>query len=175
MHRAGTAARRTPEAWGSLLADAARIVKGYDTPVTLRQLFYRLVSAGVLRNTRAEYTQLSHRTAAARRAGTFPALMDRNRRIDRPVTFTSVADARRWLASLYRRDRTEGQAVSVYLAIEKAGLVAQLRAWFGDLGLPVLPLGGYSSESFESEVVDDVRGQGRSAVLLYAGDFDPSG
>jgi hypothetical protein len=47
--------------------------------------------------------------------------------------------------------------------------------WFGDLGLPVLALGGYSSWTYEKEVIDDVPRARRPAVLLYAGDHDPSG
>ena len=36
--------------WSALLSQAAAIVRGYDTPVTLRQLFYRLVAAELLPN-----------------------------------------------------------------------------------------------------------------------------
>jgi hypothetical protein len=63
----------------------------------------------------------------------------------------------------------------VYLGVEKAGLVAQLQAWFADLGIAVLALGGYTSQSYVADVQRDVARQNRPAVLLYAGDFDPSG
>jgi hypothetical protein len=65
--------------------------------------------------------------------------------------------------------------VSLYLGVEKDGMVTQLEAWFGDLGLPILALGGYSSQTFTRQVRLDARRQGRPAVLLYGGDFDPSG
>lgn len=65
--------------------------------------------------------------------------------------------------------------MSVYLGVEKRGIVAQLEAWFSDLGLPVLSLGGYASQSFVDKVAADVEAQDRPAVLLYAGDYDPSG
>jgi hypothetical protein len=166
--------------WPTLLAQAAAIVASYDTRVTLRQLFYRVVAKLLLPNTQNAYKALSEHSAAARRAGTFPPLMDRGRIIHRDQTFASPAAARRWLKAIYRRDRTEGQAVSLYLGVEKAGIVAQLQEWFGDLGVPILPLGGYSSESYEREVVADVlkaevAAAQRPAVLLYAGDWDPSG
>ena len=61
------------------------------------------------------------------------------------------------------------------LGVEKAGLVAQLQAWFADLRVPVLALGGYTSQSYVDDVRRDVVRRGRPAVLLYAGDFDPSG
>ncbi len=54
--------------WQLILVDAAAIVESYDPPVTLRQLFYRLVAAGVIPNTSTAYKTLSSRTAAARRA-----------------------------------------------------------------------------------------------------------
>ncbi|HVM55443.1 MAG TPA: hypothetical protein VM262_19820 [Acidimicrobiales bacterium] len=161
--------------WGHVLVEAAEIVDGYDTGVTLRQLFYRLVAAEILPNTTSAYKGLSSKTAEARRAGTFPDLIDRGREIHRPGSFASPEAALEWLARRYRRDRTEGQEWSVYIGVEKAGLVMQLEAWFGDLGIPIVALGGYSSQTYVDEVSEDVSEQGRPAVLLYGGDFDPSG
>ena len=176
--------------WSDILGHAASIVQSYDTLVTLRQLFYRLVSDGSLRNTRSEYNQLSSQTAKARRGGYFPSLMDRTRGIERfyPL-FQTTDEATAWLKARYRRDRTEGQEYSIYLAVEKAGIVNQLNQWFGrPLGIPILPLQGYSSQTFVDDVVYDAGahyanlvnggepGQDfRPTVLIYAGDFDPSG
>lgn len=182
MRTAGSSAARTlatgdthrPD-WPALLEHAAAIVASYDTLVTLRQLFYRLVATQLLPNTANAYKSLSKHTAEARRAGTFPALMDRGRTIHRYQTFAGVSDADSWLARIYRRDRTEGQPYSVYIGIEKAGIVAQLQEWFGDLGVPVLALAGYGSQTYVDDVAEDVAARGRPAVLLYAGDHDPSG
>jgi hypothetical protein len=161
--------------WSPILREAARIAASYSTPVTLRQLFYRLVAAGLLPNTQAAYKTLSAKTAEARRAGWFPRLLDRGRMIHRFTSFASDTQARAWLRRIYRRDRTQGQPWALYLGVEKAGIVEQLTDWFGDLGVPVLALGGYSSQSYVQDVADDVASQGRPAVLLYAGDHDPSG
>jgi hypothetical protein len=183
--------------WRDVLDHAAEIVQSYGTRVTLRQLFYRLVADGTLRNTRSEYGQLSAKTAQARRDGWFPSLMDRTRDIERlyPL-FQSTDEALDWVKSRYRRDRTEGQEWSIYLAVEKAGIVNQLNEWFGyPLGIPILPLQGYSSQSFVDQVAADAKndirnddgeddihyanldedGRPRPTVLIYAGDFDPSG
>jgi hypothetical protein len=65
--------------------------------------------------------------------------------------------------------------VSPYLAVEKSGMVAQLDAWFGDLGVPILALAGYASQSYVNEVTRDVSHHDRPAVLLDAGDHDASG
>jgi hypothetical protein len=161
--------------WPAITTQAAGIVRSYDTSVTLRQLFYRLVAAGTLPNTIGAYKGLSDRSARAREAGWFPDLIDRGRTIHRYRTFTSPEQATRWLADIYRVDRTQGQAWSVYVGVEKAGMVVQLQAWFGDLGVPILALGGYASHTYKADVAADVDLSGRPAVLLYAGDHDPSG
>lgn len=161
--------------WPEIVTRAAQIVRSYDTGVTLRQLFYRLVSNGTLPNTQSAYKCLSARTAEARRRGQFPDLIDRGREIHRHRSFEGPEQARSWLTAIYRRDRTEGQEFSVYLGVEKAGMVVQLESWFGTLGVPILALGGYSSQSYVDEVWREVDESERDAVLLYAGDFDPSG
>jgi len=161
--------------WEPILERAAAIVDGYDTGVTLRQLFYRLVAAELLPNTQAAYKTLSSKTAEARRHGTFPDLVDRTRTIHRYQHFSGADQARQWLARIYRRDRTEDQDVSIYVGVEKNGLVAQLQAWFSDFGVPILALGGYSSQAYVDEIAEDAEKQDRPTVLIYAGDFDPSG
>ena len=162
--------------WQAVLQRSREILAEYDTGVTLRQLFYRLVAASVLPNSQASYKTLSSRTAAARRSGTFPSLIDPTREIDRLPSWPDPNEALAALAAQYRRPRWDGQAHSVYLGVEKRGIVAQLRAWFGEpLGLPILALGGYASQSFVDEVRADLEQQDRPAILLYGGDFDPSG
>lgn len=180
--------------WPSILDRAAEIVRSYDTSVTLRQLFYRLVSEQLVPNSNTAYKRLSATTAELRRSGEFPDLIDRGHSINRPLHFDSVADAMADTLSCYRLDRTIGQDVSLYLAVEKAGLVVQLESWFRHLGVPILALGGYSSQTYVKDVIGDTRRQPlpdpgpisgwpagwvpqatRPAVLLYAGDFDPSG
>ena len=141
----------------------------------MRQLFYRLVSDGLIPNRQTHYKTLSAVTAKARRQHQFPNLLDRTRTIHRSKFFSDPQEARTWLRKRYRRDRTEGQEWQIYIGVEKHGLVEQLRSWFGGFGLPILSLGGYSSQTYVDEVAGDLSADGRSAVLLYAGDFDPSG
>ena len=167
--------KKTRINWPDVVARAAEIVRGYETGVTLRQLFYRLVSESRIPNTKLAYDALSRHTARARREGTFPALIDRTRDIHRLTSFDGHEDALTWLRSIYRRDRTEGQENSLYVGVEKHGLVELLRHWFGDLGVPIISFGGYASQTYVDEVAADVEQQGRPAILIYAGDFDPSG
>ena len=162
--------------WADVLDHGARIAESYDEPPTLRQLFYRLVADGTLPNTVNYYRRLGARTAEARREGTFPALTDNSSEVIRQTSFDSPKQARRWLHRIYRRDRTEGQEFIIYIAVEKAALAGLLEAWFGEpLGIPVYPLGGYASHERCEEIRRDVEEQDRPAVLITAGDFDPSG
>ena len=163
-----------------VLPVAKTIVESYDTPVTLRQLLYRLVSLkegerGRIPNTKSAYEQLSVNTAEARRNGTFPDLIDQRRGIVEPSSWNSPQEGTEALRDCYRRDRTEGQEYQIYLGVEKAGLVNQLDDWFAHLGLPILPLGGQCSQSFVDQITRRVNADGRPAVLLYAGDHDPTG
>ena len=67
---------------------------------TLRQLFYRLVSAQVIPHTQCTYKRLSELTAQARRQSTFPALIDRGRQVHEDLAFTSPEQALGWLARI---------------------------------------------------------------------------
>ena len=74
-------------AWKMIVAQAAIIANSYTTPVTLRQLHYRLVAAAIggYTNTQSCYKRLSSLTAEARRLGIFPALSDRTRGVHSPA------------------------------------------------------------------------------------------
>lgn len=161
--------------WAPIVARAAEIVLSYDIPVTLRQLFYRLVMEQLLPNTQTAYKTLSAETTKLRRQNEFPRLFDRGRNIYQPTAFDDPIHAMQALIGWYRLDRTALQDTSLYLGVEKNALAGLLQAWFDESGLPVLPLGGYSSESLDRLVRERVEADGRPSVLIYAGDFDPSG
>ena len=161
--------------WAPIVERAAEIVRSYDIRVTLRQLFYRCVSEKLLPNTQTAYKSLSSHTAKLRRTGEFPALFDAGRRVVQSTYFADPNHAMRSLMSWYRLDRTLGQDHQVWLGVEKNALSGLLTEWFDDYGVPVLPLGGYSSEGIDRVVRERVEDDGRPAVLIYAGDFDTSG
>jgi hypothetical protein len=161
--------------WAATLEHAAEIVHEYDDRITLRQLYYRLVADGTLENRDSSYKALSRETAKARREGAFPSLVDRTRRVVRQTSFESPETALDWLRSIYRRPRTEGQGWNVYLGVEKDALAGLLEGWFYELGVGIVAVRGYSSESLCESIAGEVEADGRPAVMLYAGDFDPTG
>ena len=79
-----------------------------------------LVALGRIKNIQGHYKDLSTYSAIARREGWFPALLDRTRAIHVHRGFPGPGEARAWLSEVYRRDRTEGQSVAVYVGVEKA-------------------------------------------------------
>jgi hypothetical protein len=161
--------------WQAILGHAAGVVKSYARRITLRQLYYRLVADGTLANVDSSYKGLSRETARARRSRTFPRLVDRTRRVERLRAFDSPDEASEWLREQYRRPRTEGQEHNVYLAVEKDALAGLLWDWFGELGVGIVAVRGYSSESLCELIADEAAEDGRPTMMLYAGDFDPTG
>lgn len=159
--------------WAPVIERAAEIASGLV--MTLRQCFYVLVSEAAIPNADTSYKSLSRLTAEARREGWFPSFVDGTREIFQYQTWDGLEDALGETARVYRRDRTEGQPWQVWIGGEKRTLARQLQSWFGDYGFPIVVCAGYASQT----LCDDVRGQieedARPAVLIYAGDFDPSG
>ena len=90
--------------WSQTISATADIVDSYDTMVTLRQLFYQLVSRQMIRNSTSDHNYLSKLTAEARRDGWFPDLIDQTSEILVPRWFSSTQDAMAHIRSIYRRD-----------------------------------------------------------------------
>src|SRR5262249_49607092 len=103
--------QRSTIIWTPIIEAARKIVEGYKTLVTLRQLHYRLVAAAIAGylNTQYCYKRLSELSAELRRNDNFPRLADLTRSVHRPFSFENPGDALAWLSIRYRRDRTEGQ------------------------------------------------------------------
>jgi hypothetical protein len=153
-------------------------------PLTLRQLYYQLVSRGIIENSLGEYKQLSDLLAKARLAGLVPwaALEDRARTILRPSCCANKqeyikAELARFL-SYYRRDLAQSQPHALELWIEKDALsqIVYNVAW--SYRIPVVVARGFSSVSYLHECRSRVERNaelGKRTKILYFGDLDPSG
>jgi hypothetical protein len=149
-----------------------------DHPMTVRQLFYRLVSGGVIEKTEAEYKSTVVRlTGEMRLAGEveFGWIADNTRWMRKPVTHSSLEDALETAARTYRRSVWDDQDVYVEVWLEKDALAGVLievtRAW----DVPLMVTRGFASLSFLYEAADAIQAQGKPAFLYYFGDHDPSG
>jgi hypothetical protein len=166
--------------WAPVVARAKQIVESFATPITLRRLFYLLVSEpdgspGKIPNRAKVYSGLSDKTAKARRNGDFPELLDLTCKLYQETGWLSPASLINAAAHQYKRDRTEGQPYQIYVGVEKNGLRPTLQGWFDEYSVKVFAVGGYESVTFESDVNDAIMNDDRPAVLLYGGDLDPSG
>ena len=167
--------KQKQQSWTPIIKRAAEIVDGYTIPVTLRQLFYRLVSEELILNNPSAYNHLSSLTARLRREDGFPALLEHGRQVKELACSSCEQSALDGLARGLQLDRAANQDYTIVLGVEKNALVDLLWSWFGDLGVPVNALGGYGSETLERRVRDYVRRYDREAIFIYAGDFDASG
>ena len=149
-------------------------------PLTARQIFYRLVGAHGYDKTEAAYARLCEYLNRARRAGiiAFGAIRD-DGTVERPAPgWASPAQfwrAVRSTAQRYIHDLSDGQPYHVELWIEATGMVPQAAAVAHRYGVAVYSAGGFNGLTDKYETAQRLAGQSRPAVILHAGDYDPSG
>lgn len=160
-----------------LLERVADILAEYDFPLTLRQLFYRLVAAHVLPNTEGAYGGLSSKLVKAREAGIIDpeALVDRTRSPRRPECFSDLSEYAEVVRGAYRRDKAASQPLHVEAWVEKDALVGLFEQVTEAYDVYAYACRGYNSFSALWEAAMRFRQAGKPVHVLYFGDFDPSG
>ena len=149
-----------------------------DRPMTVRQVFYRLVGLGRVAKTETEYKHTVVRLLTEmRRSGEVPYgwIADSTRWMRRPRTYGSLEDALEQTARTYRRTLWNDQAAYVEVWLEKDALAGVLAEATGPWDVPLLVTRGYPSPSYLAEAAEAIRGCGKPAHLYYFGDRDPSG
>lgn len=149
-------------------------------PLTVRQVFYRLVASHGYPKTERDYRNLCEHLVRARRAKVIPfnVLRDDGIVVDRNAYYSDVTafwDATGRAARDYQRDRLEGQGVRIELWCEAAGMLQQLARTAKGYSVPVYSGGGFNSLSAVRSVVDRAVARPVDTVILHVGDFDPSG
>jgi len=148
--------------------------------LTLRQLYYQLVSRDIIPNKTAEYSKLSTLLTKGRMAGVvdWNAIEDRVRRPYLPYWVLDIADALHDTARQYRLDRMEGQRNYVEVWCEKDALSGILRRVTGRFHVQLMVNRGYSSTTAMYDAANrflDMIDIGKEGHILYLGDHDPSG
>lgn len=170
-----------------LARESKEILNGYSSAITLRQLYYRLVSKNLIENKQSQYQYLSRTIRDARLQGSvnWRSIEDRTREFKGGDTSRVNPDRRikrslRLLKRAYRRHalpKWMGQSNYVEVWFEKEAL----SSLFGDVCNPrnitYFPARGYSSITQLKEAADRLKrvDQDRDKTILYFGDFDPSG
>lgn len=153
-------------------------LEGYR--LTLRQLYYQLVSRDIIPNQQKEYAKLSSLLVKGRMAGIvdWDAIEDRIRVPDIPYSVDGIEDAIDDTISQYRLDRQKDQEVYIELWVEKDALSGVLKRITHQYHIRLMVNRGYSSctamhDSFERLLEQE--SQGKKTYILYLGDHDPSG
>ena len=157
---------------------------GYD--LSLRQLYYQLVSRNIVSNTEQSYKRVGDIVSDARLAGLidWDMIKDRGRETVINSHWTSPGDIIETCAKQFRIDLWADQPCYVEVMVEKQALEGVLEPVCRSLDVPFTANKGYGSSSLLYEVGKRLatkrrfeRGGGRSRSLhiLYLGDHDPSG
>lgn len=153
--------------------------------LTLRQLYYQLVTKNVIVNSEKEYKKLGSLVSDARLAAEMDwgAIEDRVRQPRILSDYPSLRAAVEHMASTYRLPRWRGQENYVELWVEKDALAGVLEPLANEFHVTMMVNRGYSSQSamyeaaqrFKEYAQPDTGINPRCCFLLYLGDHDPSG
>ena len=142
--------------------------------LTLRQLYYQLVSKDIIPNNDREYAKLSNILKKGRMAGIvdWSAIEDRVRVPKLPYWVRDVQHAIQDTIEQYRVDRMQGQQRNIEIWVEKDALSNVLFRVTSKYHIRLMVNRGYSSIS---AMYDAHRRLRSGDVILYFGDHDPSG
>lgn len=148
--------------------------------LTLRQLYYQLVSRDVIPNKTEEYAKLSILLGKGRMAGfvDWYAIEDRIRVPYLPYWVLGIADAMDDVIKQYRLNRQYGQDNYIEVWVEKDALSGVLKRVTSEYHVNLMVNRGYSSITAMHDAYNRfarAERMGQSGVILYLGDHDPSG
>jgi hypothetical protein len=149
-------------------------------PLTLRQIFYRLVGAHGYDKTERAYERLGEHLVRARRARLVPmeAIRDDGGTTITPNMWTNAQeylDAVRAQAADLMLDRTAGQKTRLAVLCEAAGMAPQLARETDRFGITVMSSGGFDSLTEKHAFAAELARHDRPTEVLHIGDHDSSG
>jgi hypothetical protein len=162
----------------NLIAVAVSILER-EYPMTIRQLFYRIVSIGVIENNRSSYQLVSRIMTTARKDGRclYEYITDRSRPEYVPSVFTDAKGYAEVVKRAYRKDYWASQPKHVEVWTEKDAIIGSIEPLTNELGITVRVGRGFSSTTKKHEISCQFQeiSWTKSIHVLYLGDFDPSG
>lgn len=148
--------------------------------LTLRQLYYQLVSKDIIANKQTEYKRLGSILNDARLAGMvdWNAIEDRTRSLESVGHWSSPSDIIRACATSYHVDKWLEQENRVEVWVEKDALVGVLEKACRELDVAWFSCRGYTSQSelyvAGKRLARYARGR-QKPIVIHLGDHDPSG
>jgi hypothetical protein len=151
-----------------------------EHPVTLRGVFYRVVSAGAVDKTEAGYRVVGRQLLKLRRAGNIPYswITDGTRLILKPDSWSSLDRMLADAAASYRRALWDDQDAEVIILSEKDAISGVVHPVTAERDVELGIVRGYSSETFThsiAETVIAIDAPGKTTFVYQLGDHDPSG
>ena len=167
----------------NLLDNITKVLDDYEEQgykLTLRQLYYQLVSGDILENKVQNYAKLSRILTDARLCGLvdWDIIEDRIRIPQRPGQWNSINQIVSSAMNQYRKDRHYSQENYVEVWVEKDALSGILQPITEKYHLNLMVNRGYSSitamwnasQRFQEQLDND-----KNCHIIYLGDHDPSG
>ena len=169
--------RRTQEEMDTLRAAILAVAQA-DRPVSVRHIFYRMVTQNLVEKSDRGYQQLQKGTVDMRDAGALPYswIEDSSRRAYMNTGYAGVGSFAEVAASIYRRNYWESTDTLVEVWCESRSLAGVLGQVCREYVVPLFPSGGFASLSFLYQAAAHIQEAGRAnAVILYVGDYDQAG
>lgn len=157
-----------------LIVEAANGILKEHHPMTLRQVYYQLVSRQVIENNRSQYQAVSNALVDARQEGSIPWewLEDRTRRPRSVSMWDDLRDFAETAKYSYRRDVWKTQQSYLECWLEKDALSVIFEDVLEPYGVTLNVGRGYDGWTSIRNAAERF---GDGATVLYFGDFDPSG
>jgi len=166
----------------TLLDQAQLVLDEYRQywPLTIRQIFYRMVGAHGYDKSEAAYNRLCHHLANARRARVIPfdAIRDdgvttyRRDHFDDRDDFLSHV---RRMGERYTRNKLSAQDIHIEVWCEAAGMLPQIDDVSAPYSVKAYSSGGFDSLTAKKDLADRIVRVCKPAIILHLGDCDPSG
>ena len=152
--------------------------RGDGFTLTLRQLYYQLVSKAVIANNEKSYDNIGALISDARLAGLvdWSAIVDRTRSLRALPHWDEPSDIIDGAASQFNYDLWADQDTRVEVWVEKDALVDVVGQASQPFDVPYFSCRGYTSQSeMWAAAQRIIRYAADKVVILHLGDHDPSG
>ena len=160
----------------TLIAEAQMILMDQN-PMTVRQVYYQLVSRQVIENTRGAYQAVSNALVQARKEGliVWDWIEDRTRRPRHVSMWNDLADFLSTVRQSYRRAVWHTQNVYLEAWLEKDALSGLFERALDPYGVTLNVGRGYDGWTSIKDAAARLNATDKPTTILYFGDFDPSG
>jgi hypothetical protein len=167
----------------ALIVTCNKIIRDYTAAgyiLTLRQLYYQLVSRDIIANKQSEYKRVGSIVNDGRLTGLidWDALEDRTRNVRSISHWDSPEHIIGTVAEQYAIDKWDTQEVRPEVWIEKDALVGVIERICNELDIAYFSCRGYTSQSEmwggAQRFIRNARA-GQGTHIIHLGDHDPSG